>query len=81
MEAVNFYRKIETHWAELWVSMRQTLFSEVDDFANGTTPDTIFESSHSVVLEFWSLEPGKVSWEISCTTLLDNHVFGIEMLG
>lgn len=80
MEAVNFYRRIEARWVELWASLRQTLFSEVDDFADGTTPEVLFDSLHVDALEFWSLEPGKESWEISCTTPLDEHVFGIEML-
>lgn len=81
MEAVNFFRQVEGRWPELWAAMRQTLFAEVGDFADGSTPDQVFDSLRVDALEFWSLEPGKESWEITCTTPLDDHVFGVEMLG
>lgn len=81
IDAVNFYRKIETRWTQLWASMRQTLFAEVDDFADGATPEQLFDSLHVDAIEFWSLQEGKESWEISCTSPLDHHVFGIEMTG
>ncbi len=80
MGAVNFFRQIEGRWAELWAAMRSTLFAEVDDFADGTTPDQLFDSLHVDALEIWSLDPGMENWEISCTTPLDQHVFGIEVL-
>jgi len=81
MEAVNFFRQIEGRWLELWSAMRKTLFAELDDFPDGTTMEQFFDSMRVDALEFWSLEQGRESWEITCTTPLDGHVFGIEMLG
>lgn len=80
-EAVSFFHQIETRWPELWAAMRNTLFAEVDDFKDGTTPEKLFDSLSVEAMEFWSLEKGSESWEITCTTPLDHHVFGIEMLG
>ena len=81
MDAVNFYRKIESCWTQLWASMRETLFAEVDNFSTGATPEELFDSLHVDGFEFWSLVEAEESWEITCTTPLDHHVFGIEMAG
>lgn len=80
-QQIAFVRDVEMRFPAVWADLRTKLFAELDDFADGTTMEQLFDSLKVESLMFWDLVGEPYHWEISCTTPKDDHVFGIEMRG
>ena len=59
--------------------MRTSLFADLDDLADGTTMEQVFDSLKVEAFLFFQLNVRPFEWEISCTTPLNGHVFGLVM--
>ena len=80
-QQIAFLRDVESHFSDLWAGLRETLFEDLDDFADGTSMDQLFDSLVVDAITFWDLTNEPYEWEISCSTDLDDFFFGIEMAG
>lgn len=78
-DQVQFVRDVESRFAEIWHQTGETVFRDLDDFADGTTMDELFDSLNVVGLSFWQLEAHPFTWEVSCETPLADHLFGFMM--
>jgi hypothetical protein len=65
----------------LWDSVRPRAFEGLDDFTDGTTMEQLFESMRVEFAYFWDCSPGSESWELSCSTDLDDHIFSFVFKG
>jgi hypothetical protein len=78
---IAFFREVESRFSDLWAELRSTLFEDLDDLADGTTMEQLFDSLSVNYISFWDVTNEPYKWEISCTTDLDDHIFGIQMAG
>ena len=76
---IQFVRDVETRFPSIWQQMRVSLFADLDDFADGTTMEQVFDSLKVEFLCFSQLNVRPFEWEISCTTPFNGHIFGLVM--
>lgn len=75
----DFFDQIVDRWSDIHERLRGTLFEELDDWEDGTTMEQLFDSLDFAAFSFWDLDARPRNWEISATTPLDDHIFGIMM--
>lgn len=76
-----FFKCIVDHWPGICQNLRDTLFEDIECFADGTTMEQVFDSLQFEAFEFLDLGAWPQCWKIAATTPLDDHVFGIVMKG
>ncbi len=76
---IHFVHDVETRFPAIWQQMRTSLFADLDDLADGTTMEQVFDSLKVEALFFFQLNVRPFEWEISCTTPHNDHIFGLVM--
>jgi hypothetical protein len=74
-----FLREIEERYAFLWAMLRAKAFEGLEAFADGTTPEALFESLEPQHIAIWEPVGRPRRWEISAiTTKMEGAIFRFQ---